>query len=294
MDDVNTALPVKTIRANGLDFAYLEAGQGPLVILLHGFPDSAYCYQAILPRLAAAGFRAVAPFLRGYAPTSLAPDGDYTLPTLAKDLIALVEHFGRGERAYVVGHDWGSPITQYAVNLRPDRFERIVLAAVPHLRKFLFSPTREQIKRSHYIFKFQAPLWPEKHLPENDFAWIVDGLIRRWSPRWEFRPEDIAPVKAGFSDPARLKAALAYYRAIPGLLVRPNWLKIAMAPIAVPTCMIYGTEDGCIGPEMFRNQAKRFRAEFRLCEATGMGHFMQWENPEWFADRVIEFFRPTA
>lgn len=294
MDDMNAALPVKTIRANGLDFAYLEAGQGPLVILLHGFPDSAYCYQEILPRLAAAGFRAIAPFLRGYAPTSLAPDGDYTLPTLAKDLIALIEHFGRGERAYVVGHDWGSPITQYAANLRPDRFEKIVLAAVPHLRKFLLSPTREQIKRSHYIFKFQAPFWAEKRLPENDFAWMVDVLIRRWSPGWNFRESDIAPVKAGFSDPARLKAALAYYRGIPRLLMRPDWLKVAFAAITIPTCMIYGTEDGCIRPEMFEGQTKRFKSEFKLCEATGMGHFMQWENPAWFADRVIEFFKPAG
>lgn len=282
---------VKTIRANGLDFAYLEAGEGPLVILLHGFPDSPYGFQNVLPRLAAAGFRAVAPFLRGYAPTSLAPDGDYRLPTLAKDLIALVEHFGRGEKAYVVGHDWGSPIAQYAVNLRPDRFEKIVLACVPHLRKFLLSPTRAQIKRSHYIFKFQLPFWAEKRLPENDFAWMVDVLIRRWSPGWNFSEADIAPVKAGFSDPARLKAALAYYRAIPGLMVRPNLLKIAISPIKVSACLIYGTEDGCIGPEMFQDQPKRFKAGVELCEATGMGHFMQWENPAWFADRVIDFFR---
>ncbi|MGQ0621298.1 MAG: alpha/beta fold hydrolase [Panacagrimonas sp.] len=287
------ARPLQTIRANGLDFAYFEAGEGPLVILLHGFPDGAYCYRDILPRLAAAGYRAVAPFLRGYAPTSLAPDGDYSLPTLAKDLIALVEHFGRGEKAYVVGHDWGSPIAQYAVNLRPDRFHKIVIAAVPHLRKFLLSPTRAQLRRSHYIFKFQVPFWAERRLVENDFAWMVDVLIRRWSPGWNFREADIAPVKAGFSDPARLAAALAYYRRIPGLLAQPALWKTTFSAITVPTCMIYGTEDGCVGPEMFEGQAKRFKAGFELCEATGMGHFMQWENPAWFSDRVIGFLQKT-
>lgn len=284
-------LNIKTIRANGLDFGYLEAGAGPLIILLHGFPDTAYTYKDVLPRLADAGFRAVAPFLRGYAPTGFAPDGDYSLRALSLDLLALIEHFNAGEKAYVVGHDWGSPITQYAANLRPDRFHKIVLAAVPHLRRFLLSPTRAQLKRSHYIFRFQAPFWAEHRLVQNDFQWMTDVLIRRWSPGWDFTEADLAPIKANFADRRRLKAALAYYRGIPKLMANPAQMRIACAPIAVPTRMIYGTEDGGIGPEMFQKQAKRFRAEFDLVEATGRGHFMQCEDPEWFSERVIEFFK---
>ena len=294
MNDAADVLPIKTIRANGLDFGYLEAGEGPLVLLLHGFPDTAYAFRNVLPRLAAAGFHAVAPFLRGYAPTSLAPDGNYSIHALALDLIALIEHFGRGEKARVVGHDWGSVITQYAANLRPDRFERIVLSAVPHLRRFLLSPSSEQLKRSHYVFKFQAPFWAENRLPKDDFAWMVDVLIRRWSPGWAFTEADLAPVKANFSDPQRLKAALAYYRGIPGLLVKPAMARVAFSPVTVPTKLIYGSEDGGIGAEMFQKQEKRFRSVFELCEAKGMGHFMQHENPAWFADQVIEFLRPAA
>lgn len=294
MDDMTSDLPVKTIHANGMEFAYLEAGQGPLVILLHGFPDTAYCYRDVLPLLAAAGYRAIAPFLRGYAPTALAPDGDYRLPTLARDLIALVEHFGRGERAYVIGHDWGSAIAQYAVNLRPDRFEKILIASVPHLRRFLLSPTRQQLKRSHYILRFQIPLWAERKMVENDFAWMEEHLIRAWSPGWKYSAADLAPLKANFADPARLKAALAYYRALPGLLARPSEWKIAFADVRVPTCLVYGNEDGCVGPEMFQKQEKRFKAEFLLCEATGMGHFIPWENPAWLAERAIEFFGRKA
>ena len=292
MNDSNRVMPqVQTIRANGLEFAYYEAGQGPLVLLLHGFPDTAMCWRDVVPRLADAGFRAVAPFLRGYAPTDLAPDGDYSLPALSRDLLALIEHFNKGEKAFVVGHDWGAPITQFAANLRPDRFEKIVLAAVPHLRKFFLSPTGAQLKRSHYIFRFQAPFWAESRIPKNDFEWMVDTLIRRWSPGWNFTQGDLEPVKTSFRDPRRLKAALAYYRAIPGLMVNPSALKTAFAPVTVPTRVIYGTEDGGIGPEMFQKQQKRYRSEYDLCEATGRGHFMQYEDPEWFADRVIEFFK---
>lgn len=294
MNDLSAAPPIHTIRANGMQFGYFEAGEGPLVILLHGFPDTALCWREVMPRIAAAGFRVVAPFLRGYAPTDLAPDGDYSVPALARDLLALIEHFGRGEKARVVGHDWGSVITQFAANLRPDRFEQIVPCAVPHLRRFLLSLRGAQLRRSHYIFKFQLPLWAESRLPRNDFEWMVENLIRRWSPGWNFSAGDIEPIKANFRDPARLKAAVGYYRALPGLIANLPQLKIAFSATTVPTRMIYGTEDGCIGAELFTRQEKRFRGGFELCEATGRGHFMQYEDPAWFSDRVVEFFRPAA
>lgn len=293
MNDLSGAMPIKTIRANGLEFAYYEAGEGPLVLLLHGFPDTAHTWHEVLPRVAAAGFRAVAPFLRGYAPTQLAPDGDYSVPALARDLLALIEHFGRGEKAHVVGHDWGSVITQFAANLRPDRFEKIVLSAVPHLRRFLPSLYGRQFTRSHYMFKFQAPLWAERTLPRDDFAWMEEYLVRRWSPGWAFTAADLAPIKENFRDPARLKAALAYYRAIPALLLNLPQLKVAFSATRVPTRMIYGSEDGCIGAELFARQEKRFRGGFELVEARGRGHFMHREDAGWFADRVLEFFRPA-
>lgn len=291
MNDLNAALPIKTLHANGMEFAYLEAGEGPLVYLLHGFPDTALGWREVMPRIAAAGFRVVAPFLRGYAPTALAPDQDYSLPALGRDLLALIEHLGRGEKAYVVGHDWGSVITQFAANLRPDRFEKIVLCSVPHWRRFLVSLRGAQLKRSHYIFKFQAPFWAEANLPKNDCQWVTETLIRRWSPGWAFTPEEVEPIKAIFREPARLKAAIAYYRALPGLIVNLPQLKIAFSALTVPARMIYGSEDGCIGAEAFAKQDKLFRGGFDLVEATGRGHFIQYEDPAWLAERVIEFFK---
>lgn len=287
-------LAVKTIRANGLDFAYLEAGEGPLILLLHGFPDTAYGYQNVMSSLAAAGYRAVAPFMRGYAPSPLASDGDYSIPALGRDVLALIEHFGGGEKARVVGHDWGSIATQYAANLRPDRFEKIVLCAVPQMRRFFLSLTPAQIKRSHYIFRFQAPLWAEKRIPKNDFAWLREVIFKRWSPGYDFSEEELAPLLEGFRDPARLKAALAYYRAIPATVADPRKARIAFRAQTVPAMVIFGSDDGCIGPDMFTKQEKRFKGGLKLVEKPGMGHFPQYEQPEWFAAQILEFLGNPA
>src|SRR4030095_5324282 len=120
-----------TVRTNGIDFHYLELGSGPLVLCLHGFPDNAYTYRYLLPALAAAGFRAVAPFMRGYAPTSAAPDGRYQSVLLAQDTVALITALG-AERAFLVGHDWGAQATYGAAVLAPERIVRIVTLAAAH------------------------------------------------------------------------------------------------------------------------------------------------------------------
>ena len=108
------------IRANGVHFAYLDAGQGPLVLCLHGFPDTAWSFVPLLERLAAAGYRAVAPFMRGYPPSGPAPDGDYRVITLGRDALALIEVLG-AQRAVLVGHDWGAAATYIAAALAPER-----------------------------------------------------------------------------------------------------------------------------------------------------------------------------
>ncbi|MBV8063368.1 MAG: alpha/beta fold hydrolase, partial [Nevskia sp.] len=144
------------IRANGMEFAYLEQGEGPLVLCLHGFPDTAWSMAGLLRRLAAAGFRGVAPFMRGYAPGGIPDDRDYSVLALGRDVIALTEHFG-AQQALVIGHDWGAAAAYAAAAQRPDRIRRIVTAGVPHLRRFLLRPSRAQLRASHYMFKFQLP-----------------------------------------------------------------------------------------------------------------------------------------
>jgi pimeloyl-ACP methyl ester carboxylesterase len=275
------------IRANGMEFAYLAAGDGPLVICLHGFPDTAWSFADLLQRLAAAGFRAVAPFMRGYAPTDIPPDRDYSCLALGRDVIALLEHLEAADAA-IVGHDWGAAAAYAAAAQRPDRIRRIVTAAVPHLRRFLLRPTRAQLRRSSYMFKFQLPAWPEKRIRRDDFAWLLE-LARSWSPGWELPASYVAQVKAAFADPARLSAALGYYRAMPRLLFDRHAWQYLLQPLQVPAQVIYGARDGCIAAEMFQDMEHLFASEYRLVGITGAGHFMHLEAPEEFGGRVVEF-----
>ena len=128
-----------TVRANGLSFAYLSEGSGPLVLLLHGFPDTAYTWDRAMPALAAAGYRAVAPFMRGYHPTEIPADGCYDIDTLARDAVALIDALGE-ERAVIVGHDWGATAAYGAAATAPERVQLVIALGIPHPRSILPTP----------------------------------------------------------------------------------------------------------------------------------------------------------
>src|SRR5215813_26829 len=148
----------RTVRANDLDFAIVEAGSGPLALCLHGFPDSAHTWRHLLPALADAGFHAVAPFMRGYAPTGIPADGEYQIGALAADAVALHEALGGDGNAVLIGHDWGAETAYPAAAHAPERWRRLVTLAVPPagLDPVLFT-NYDQLKRFFYIFLFRDP-----------------------------------------------------------------------------------------------------------------------------------------
>lgn len=275
------------ITANGLSFGYLQVGpaDGPLVLCAHGFPDTAWSFVPVLEALGAAGYRAVAPFMRGYLPTGIPVDGDYRANTLARDLIALIDELG-ADRAVIVGHDWGAVSAYAAAALRPDRVRAIVTAAIPHLRRFLLRPTLKQLARSCYILRFQFPD-AERMLARDDFL-ALRALAQRWSPDADLGAT-MAPVVAGFSERARLSAALGYYRALPASLLSGESWRALTLPTPVPACVIYGARDGCIGAEMFQSQEHLFAAGVRQVCFDNAGHFMQVEQPARFAETVLSF-----
>src|SRR5437667_12790605 len=125
---MQTSLPV--VHANGLKFAYLEQGAGPLVLLLHGFPDTPQTWSDTRPALAQAGFRAVSPFMRGYVPSEIPAQPAYDSDTLGRDVLGLIEALGE-QSAFVVGHDWGASAAYSAVGLQPDRIRMLVTVAIP-------------------------------------------------------------------------------------------------------------------------------------------------------------------
>ncbi|MDB5972360.1 MAG: Pimeloyl-ACP methyl ester carboxylesterase [Hydrocarboniphaga sp.] len=290
MTDYYSAEPERlTIAANGIDFVCLALGEGPLVLCLHGFPDRAENFVPLLRDLAAAGFRGVAPYLRGYAPTSMPDDGDYTITALAMDVIALIDHLG-AERAALVGHDWGAAAAYAAANLRPDRISRIVCASVPHLRRFILRPTFAQIRRSSYILAFQFAGIAERRLMKDDFAQL-EKAVATAAPGLAFsNAEWWISLKAAFAEPGRLTAALSYYRGLRKLFGDAELWRLATAPVAVPARLIYGARDGAIGAEMFSRQEHLFTAGLDI-QRMETGHFMQIEQPAAFAQLVIDFLQ---
>jgi len=283
---MQSELELNYVTANGIRFAYHEAGSGPLVLCLHGFPDTAQSYAQLLPALAAAGFRAVAPYMRGYAPSGLAPDGDYSTPALGRDVLALIEALGEKD-AGVVGHDWGAYAAYCAANLEPSRIRRLVLMSVPHIGGAVQS--LKQLRRSWYIWFFQLSALPERRVARADFAFI-DRLYRDWSPTWKLTSADLRPVKQALTAPGGLAAAIGYYRAMFRNSSRQSWMLLS-AKTAAPTLMMSGTLDGAVGPEVFGRSQEAFTGRFEFRLLPGVGHFPHREAPEQVTPLIVDFLR---
>ena len=279
------------ITANDLEFAYLEAGSGPLAICLHGFPDSAHTYRHLLPALAEAGFHAVAPFMRGYAPTAVPDDGRYQTAVLALDACALHDALGGHDDAVIVGHDWGAMATYIAANHEPERWKRVVTMAVPPAGAvatgFL---TYTQLKKSWYMFFFQHGL-ADIVVGMDDLAFI-DGLWADWSPGYDGR-DDIPAVKDALGDPANLAAALGYYRATLGGIGVDAALDAVQNKgndtTPQPTLYLHGRADGCMGLEVAQAAAAFLTSPgSRMQVVDGAGHFLHVEKPDEVNQLIID------
>ena len=287
-----------TIEANGLQFEYLECGDsGPLALCLHGFPDSAWTWRHLLPRLADAGFHAVAPWLRGYAPTAVPADGHYDTGSLALDAGALHQGLGGDGDAVLVGHDWGALVGYSAVHDDQARWRRLVTMAVPPpaaiLGAFL---SYDQLHRSWYMFLFQHPL-AELAMPQDDLAFI-DRLWADWSPGYD-AAEDLPHVKDALREPANLAAAIGYYRAtLSEVAVNPDPAAVALRaagnqPVPVPTLYLHGRTDGCMGADLAEAAGALFPQEGSRVELVDeAGHFLQLERPDEVNRLVLDFLVP--
>lgn len=281
------------VEAGGLTFGYLSAGpaDGPLALCLHGFPDTAHTYRHLLPELAAAGFRAVAPFSRGYAPTDVPADGRFQTGALARDANALHEALGGDDRAVLVGHDWGAQATYGAASSAPDRWRRVVAMAVPvgpALAGSFF--TYDQIKRSFYMYFFQNPL-ADGLVAADDQAFIA-RLWADWSPGYD-AGEDLAHVRAALGTPENLGAALGYYRALfdpsrqsPELAAEQRAVS-AVPP--QPTLYLHGDQDGCMAADVSGTVRGVLPPGSDVAVVEGAGHFLHLERPDEVNRRILGF-----
>ena len=286
------------VTANGVEFAYLEDGpaDGPLALCLHGFPDHAPSFQALMGELADAGFRAVAPWMRGYSPSGLAPDGNYEAAALAADAVALADALAPEGDAVLIGHDWGALAAYGAAAWRPDRFRRVVVMAVPPPAvmggAFLTRP--DQIKRSWYMFFFLNPL-ADLAIPAGDYEFI-EMLWRDWSPGYAPPPGSLDGVKRALAAPGGLAAAIGYYRATFDPSERPDpaldEVRAAAArPIGPPALYLHGADDGCISADLAdpTTLAPLFASGVRVEIVDGAGHFLHLERPNEVNRLILDF-----
>jgi pimeloyl-ACP methyl ester carboxylesterase len=272
----------------------LHAGDpaAPLALCLHGFPDSAHGWRHLLPALAEAGYHAVAPFQRGYAPTAVPADGRYQSGVLGVDANALHEALGGGADAVIIGHDWGASGTHAAAVLAPERWAKVVSMAVPPgpALGIAFVTNLAQVQRSWYMFFFQHGL-SDLVVAANDLAFI-DLLWSQWSPGYE-AAADVANVKNALRDPANLTAALGYYRATLGDGFKDPALDEAQAAGSAwatqPHLYLHGRNDGCIGAEVAELSASMAPPNVTVEIVDDAGHFLQLEQPAVVNARVLAF-----
>lgn len=264
--------------ATGIRLHLVEAGptDGPLTVLLHGFPESSYAWRHQVGPLAAAGLRVVAPDQRGYARSDKPRGiGAYRLDRLAGDVAALVAALG-AERARVVGHDWGGAVAWYLAATRPELVERLAILNVPHpavMRRHLLTDPA-QLRRSWYMFFFQLPWLPEWWLRRNDWRNLA-RVFRATSRRGTFSDADLARYAEDAARPGALTATIHWYRAA---LLRPP-PRPASWRIRPPTRIVWGAQDTALGRELVAPSAA-LCAEADVAWIEEAGHWVQHEEPE--------------
>ena len=273
------------VVANGVDFALLEAGDGPLVLCLHGFPDNAHGFEAMLGALAGAGFHAVAPFMRGYWPTSIPVEGCYAIADLTDDVLALIDALGGGP-AVVIGHDWGALAAMGAAIECPDRVHRLVLIAANHPATNL-GHDAQYLKGIWHVFLFQMPGAAEIFI-QNDFQFAIDWM-RDSSPNWVLPDAYVETVKRTLRRNGVAEAVIAYYRDSVLFSDNPRERRLSLSPVTVPTLALHGTADRPRRLACFEAMNPHFSGGLKRHVVDGTGHFMHLEVPDVVNALVVDY-----
>jgi pimeloyl-ACP methyl ester carboxylesterase len=261
----------------GRRFVYSDSGEGPLVVLFHGFPDTPHGWAEVRDALNRAGYRTVIPYLRGYHPDTIVAGRRYGVAEIAQDAIDLLDAVG-AERAVLVGHDWGASIVYRASALAPKRVRGLCAIAIPHLRALPRSPALLWRARHFITLRLPTGTWLARR---RDFSYL-DVLMRRWAPRWTGpeRERALADVKRCFSDARVLDAALAYYRdSSPGE---------GLDKLAPPALIVGGTTD-ILDVSAFNESPQWFTGPVEIVIAQGAGHWPHREAAEQFTEHLLAF-----
>ena len=265
---------------------YVEAGEGPLVVLLHGFPEFWFAWRRQIPPLAESGFRVVAPDLRGYNLSSR-PAGvaAYGTELLAADIRDLIRERG-ADRAFLVGHDWGGSVAWATAINHPESVERLAILNCPHPRRLLQALRRpRQLARSWYMFFFQLRWLPERLLSAAGYRALrrAFGEARPGA----FTDQDIAHYVEAWSQPGATTAMLNYYRAS---FRQRRQTRERSGAVAAPTLVIWGERDRHVGPELAEPDPADVPNLERVERLPDASHWAQHDEPERVGELLIEFF----
>ncbi len=281
-----------TIPTNGVNLHVVQAGpeDGPLVILLHGFPEFWYGWKKQMDYLAGQGFRVWAPDQRGYnlsdRPKSISA---YTLDDLAADIVGLVDAAGQ-EKVFLAGHDWGGAVAWWVAIHYPDRLKKLAILNLPHPLVFAqFMPGNlTQLRKSWYMFLFQLPALPEAMMTRSNYQTSVRMLQNSGQPG-SFSDDDLKQYMEAWSQPGALTGMLNWYRAL--FQRRPKFP--ADVRVHVPTLLIWGKQDIALGHEMAQPSID-LCDEGRLVLFEDATHWVQHDKVAEVSQLLAEFFGPAV
>ncbi len=278
------------VAANGARFHVAEAGEGPLVLLLHGFAQNWWSWRAQLPALALAGYRVAAMDLRGYGASDKPPRG-YDTPTLAADVAAVVRSLGEPAAA-IVGHDVGAWIAWSMPALEPAVTRAVAALSMPHplrLRSALLT-SRAQRRASGYLWAFQQPVLPERRLVAPG---AIERLLRAWgAPGWQLDDEAVEWYSQAIAIPFVAHCALEYFRWAVRSQVRGDGRAFAEAidrPIAVPVLQLHGADDPCILPATAHGCGRWVTGRMQEEQIGGAGHFLPEEQGDEVTTQLLRW-----
>lgn len=295
-----------TVQANGLNFSYVEIGEGPLALCLHGYPDSPFTWRYLMPELAKAGYRAVCYWNRGYYPSDAPPPrlpadpkdaGDYQAGTIVQDVLAIRDALGGDEESVLICHDWGALCGWGAGSERPDAFRRLVIMNVPPLA--VFSPMLldyGQVRRSFYFWWLQMDYSNEAYSKDN-FAFPAQ-LMEDWAAGYDSR-EEAYHHRLCYDGGRRQDHVLGSYRNLfsaENFFVDPKFIADQTewwgSPVAKPVLYLHGTNDGCITlPDQYRQLIPPFipNPQSRIEMVQGVGHYLMVQRPQYVNKLVLDF-----
>jgi pimeloyl-ACP methyl ester carboxylesterase len=282
-----TSEPIHYQKIGAINYAYFKKGSGLPVILLHGFPDNAIGWNPTMNSLNENGFETVAPFLRGYYPTGLSAEGNYSVSEVAKDMLALADALGY-TTFYLIGHDWGASIAYQMASLAPDRIVKLVAVAIPHPRAI--RPSIKLLYQARHFVLFQMHTFSLWYTKRNNYAYI-DYIYKWWSPKWKAPEKFTSMMKACFDEPGYLDAALGYYRSFGKDARDKKKAKFSAQKTTVPTLVIVGDSDGALDNVVLKNMNHCYTNSFQLEWIQDAGHFPHQEKPELFANAVVKYLK---